>query len=100
MKKKGWKERLRNLHKEINGDELFGSCASHNEGLDCCTEKKWLLDFIEQELDKAERRGFEKAIKKIIAEYGENYNNGCGCCSTKYLEDELPKLLEEENGLK
>jgi hypothetical protein len=68
-------------------------------------EKEWEITpvynqvpFIKYLLDKAERRGFEKAIKKIIAEYGENYNNGCGCCSTKYLEDELPKLLEEENG--
>lgn len=83
--KKDWKELL---HKSLRSMQLGFSGS----------QVDWIDNFVESVEQEAERRGFEKAIKKIIAEYGENYNNGCGCCSTKYLEDELPKLLEEENG--
>lgn len=85
--KKDWKDRLRDLHKEINGDELFGSCASHNEGLDCCTEKKWLLDFIGQEIEKAKREAQIEILTEIFQNcYQEDSK------TLELVEEKLSKL--------
>jgi hypothetical protein len=55
-----------------------------------------LLDFISQELDKAREEGYQKAVTQIMEDYGEYFNDGCGCCSTKLLNDELSKLKDNK----
>jgi hypothetical protein len=55
-----------------------------------------MTDFISEELDKAREEGYQKAVTQIMEDYGEYFNDGCGCCSTKLLNDELSKLKDNK----
>ena len=66
---KDWKKRLDALHDKEVGDGMYGNCAAANEGLSCCVEKEWLLDFIEAELDRAREETRQEERDMFIVRY-------------------------------
>ena len=73
MEKKDWREELNNY---ILSDHHKLECSAFSEGLDCCLEHQWVLDFIQQEIDRDREEEREKVLMIVSVVLMANFGNG------------------------